>query len=385
MLSGLYMPTWQATIRQRVYETMRRKITSGHWRVGERLPSMKSLARNFHASVFPVHQALELLQEEGYVVKRHGSGTYVAETRPTVTLADTVALCLQAHAHVFGDLSMLLARHLHERRISPVVVDTDQPSGMELMCELARSGVRVFVVNGHEHFPFGVLQQPVFGRAVVLGIINWDGPRLPGLLRVLTDYEDGGRMVARSLFERGHRHVLIITTSTRHFVRSCASDGLTSANPRRLMHGHSFLLEWSALGGRWSMIKSRVVDAQVVELDQDEFAGRFTGRADAPTAVFGFRDIEALLAQKAIRERLPELDGRVEVFGYFDTPWSRAGHPPISTVSLCLEKLAAEASAMIEQTLRGDIVEPDTRIIRPRLLIRESSQIINSVKAGGAA
>jgi GntR family transcriptional regulator len=67
----------------RLYENIaaliRQRIESGHWVPRERLPSIEELARTFGVAVVTVRQALRLLETDGLVKRRRGSGTYVAE------------------------------------------------------------------------------------------------------------------------------------------------------------------------------------------------------------------------------------------------------------------------------------------------------------------
>lgn len=55
------------------------RITSGTYRVGERLPSQQSLARELSVSLTTLRSAVELLQERGYLRSDHGLGTFVTE------------------------------------------------------------------------------------------------------------------------------------------------------------------------------------------------------------------------------------------------------------------------------------------------------------------
>ncbi|MGK5638007.1 GntR family transcriptional regulator [Streptomyces sp. URMC 126] len=67
---------------QQVVDELRSRINSGTYRLGERLPSEDALAAAFDVGRPTLRDALEVLQAEGLVKKRHGSGTYV--TRPKV-------------------------------------------------------------------------------------------------------------------------------------------------------------------------------------------------------------------------------------------------------------------------------------------------------------
>lgn len=55
------------------------RITSGAYRVGDRLPSQQQLARELSVSLTTLRSAVELLQERGYLRSDHGLGTFVTE------------------------------------------------------------------------------------------------------------------------------------------------------------------------------------------------------------------------------------------------------------------------------------------------------------------
>lgn len=54
------------------------RISGGHLRAGERLAGEHELARSFGVSRVTVRSALEILAQKGLVVKRAGSGTFIA-------------------------------------------------------------------------------------------------------------------------------------------------------------------------------------------------------------------------------------------------------------------------------------------------------------------
>lgn len=71
------------SIRHSLAEELRRRIRAGEWRPGERMPSEPQLAHRQAVSRSSVRAAITLLEEEGYVSRRHGSGTYVTH-RPAL-------------------------------------------------------------------------------------------------------------------------------------------------------------------------------------------------------------------------------------------------------------------------------------------------------------
>jgi GntR family transcriptional regulator len=71
------------TLRHSLAEELRGRILAGEWRPGDRLPSEPELARRRTVSRSSMRSAIAMLEEEGYVNRRRGSGTYVTH-RPAV-------------------------------------------------------------------------------------------------------------------------------------------------------------------------------------------------------------------------------------------------------------------------------------------------------------
>jgi DNA-binding GntR family transcriptional regulator len=71
------------SLRHSLASELRQRIRAGEWRPGERMPSEPELARRRTVSRSSMRAAITLLEEEGYVQRKHGSGTYVTH-RPAL-------------------------------------------------------------------------------------------------------------------------------------------------------------------------------------------------------------------------------------------------------------------------------------------------------------
>ena len=65
----------------RVADAIRSQVLSGGYQPGERLTSQHELARELGVAFTTLHKALDLLSEEGYVVRHVGQGTYASLPR----------------------------------------------------------------------------------------------------------------------------------------------------------------------------------------------------------------------------------------------------------------------------------------------------------------
>jgi DNA-binding GntR family transcriptional regulator len=71
------------SLRHDLADELRTRILAGEWGPGDRLPSEPELARRSTVSRSSMRGAIAMLEEEGYVSRRHGSGTYVTH-RPAL-------------------------------------------------------------------------------------------------------------------------------------------------------------------------------------------------------------------------------------------------------------------------------------------------------------
>lgn len=368
-------PVQRKTLKEHVHENLLEEITSGGFVPGERLPSMNDLAEGFGTSINPVQRALERLADEGYVEKRPGSGTYVIDSSPPTQMSDTVVLCMQSEAHVWGKLSHLMANRLHQDQVMPLLVNPSNDNAPGILRGLARTDARGFVVLGNPGLPLHMFASAPFQNKIILGLIEWIGDSFPGLLRVLADHRYGGRQMARHLYHAGHRNVLMVAAPMQSQKMRTVMAGGRGPHGRGIDqngHGVAFLREWRELGGHWEIMSSRVENAaagDLVDLDEEDLLTRLTGD-DPPTAIFGWRDVEAAAAQKVLRENRPDLMDSIDITGYFDTPWSRGAHPPFTTVNLNLETIVEAACEVLETRLRGEDVDPTTRWVKPQLVVR---------------
>ncbi|MFP4027974.1 MAG: GntR family transcriptional regulator [Candidatus Brocadiia bacterium] len=363
------------SLKEYIHADLVQQITRGDYNPGDRLPSMSTLAEEYGTSVNPVQEAYIRLAQEGYVEKRPGSGTYVIDSSAPAAMSDTVVLAMRPEGHVWGRLSRLLSHRLHDDLLMPVHVNPNSENSNAVLRSLARSEARAFLVLGSAHQPLHIFHQPPFCSRVIVGLVEWVGPAFPGLLRVLGDYRHGGELMAEHLRERGHRKVLMVAAPMQAGKMVDVMNGGTGPHGRGIDqndHGVAFLSRWKEAGAGWDVMATDVgMESRdgMVRLNEDEFLSHFKG-SDIPTAVFGWRDVDAAAAQKVLRERRPELLEDVEITGFFNTPWSRGAHPPFSSVDLNIESIVGEACRMVEKRLAGDEVEPDIRWIKPRLVVR---------------
>jgi GntR family transcriptional regulator len=91
-------------------ELLHQQIASGRFRVGDALPSEGELCRLFGVSRIVVRQALQVLEDDGEIVRQQGKGTFVAEPKVDLIAGGLVRI-LSFEGRAKHEIEILDAHH----------------------------------------------------------------------------------------------------------------------------------------------------------------------------------------------------------------------------------------------------------------------------------
>lgn len=72
-------PSSSEPIFEQIVFRVKRAVAEGAWKAGDRLPSVRELARELAINPNTVARAYEALEAEGVIVRRQGAGCFVSE------------------------------------------------------------------------------------------------------------------------------------------------------------------------------------------------------------------------------------------------------------------------------------------------------------------
>src|SRR5450759_1441807 len=78
----MYVPIQSVKVFEQVAEQIEKRILDGELRSGDRLPTERDLAEQFHVSRTAVREAMKILAQRGLVDMRPGRGTIVIDGAP---------------------------------------------------------------------------------------------------------------------------------------------------------------------------------------------------------------------------------------------------------------------------------------------------------------
>lgn len=336
---------------------------------GERLPSQTELMRRYRVSDRTVLRSLDDLRRDGWIVRRQGSGTYVAEQPPADQLRS-----LAAQHRTVAVVAQAPSPSPFYQRCLDLLAEMGEAGGWSLLCHHAGGDPtlaeplplealepRGFVLFNYALYPLACRLRERGHRAVLLGPPPVDV--LPEVPCVYGDHDEGAYLATRHLLELGHRRIA--------FLRITESSTTPGALQRTFRwRGHQRALAEAQRGGLVTSTEL-IRLPQVEEWRADAGALRhFFRRPGAPTAVACWNDSEAIVLLGLLQHAGISVPGEVSLIGYDSLPVGEQCMPQLTTVD---QHLRTQLRAVLD-LLGRDEPPPGTQsvVVVPTLVVRGS-------------
>jgi DNA-binding LacI/PurR family transcriptional regulator len=333
-------------------------------RPGDRLPPQSELMRQFGVSDRTVLRSLDDLQRDGWIVRRPGSGTYVADPRQPTAVQHTITAVAR---HFFA------ASYL--RVCADILAAEAETAGRTLVCHVARSTddhdalLRALAADAPQPAWYVLLGYPLAPvaagliarghRAVVIG--SPPAGVDPDVPCVRADHEIGGYVAARHLLTLGHRRIAF------------AYDGQLKysydEHPRWL--GHCRALDEARRASR-DELSSVVIDGETLAAWREDpaRAAAFLRRPDAPTGIATWNDSIAIMLLGVLHRTGLRVPGDVSVVGFDDLPEAQDSVPPLTSLD---QHVAWQVRTAVRLLARPVPPPPQAVIALPDLKVRLST------------
>jgi DNA-binding LacI/PurR family transcriptional regulator len=176
---------------------------------------------------------------------------------------------------------------------------------------------------------------------------------------VNTDSELVGRMATQHLIDLGHRRIALIYPDAGSQAQALRIRGFQETMQRAGLPAGA---EAVTHGGDWA--------AGAYNAAQQLLSPSTGAR---PTALFATNDLLAIGAMRAIRDwglRIPE---QIAVVGCDDAEFAGYQEPPLTTVHLPIEEMAARATSILLDLIRQRVTAPIQESFPAHLVVRRSS------------
>lgn len=334
-------------------EQLARRIHSGEWTPGERLPSEWVLAEEYSVAYMTVRSAVSSLVESGHLRRIRGRGTFVVPSEER-GVAPSLGLLLPANWHsldpfYFPRIVTGFSSAAEQLGYQVRLADRTEPL-MEYiqLRELKVGAVACVMIDRSDIADADAL----LDRGVeVVAINHYRGSRR--ITSVSPANRQGMRAVVSHLLDLGHRHIAFLAGPATNLDAEERRRGAVAAVAD---HG----LPTDCL----TVIPGFFPEASGYERTKQLLA-------DLPTAVVAASDLAAIGAMRALQEAGVRVPQDVSVVGFGDFRPASFLFPSLTTVQLQLEEVGAQAAHLLVQQSLGHKYVP--KVIESPVIIRESS------------
>lgn len=346
-----------------VMQQIKDEIVNGYRKPGQRISSENELCRDFQVSRQTVRQALGLLEEEGLLERRRGSGTYVhgipPANRPKSMCVGLISSWLESY--IFPQQT---------RGIERVLSENGYALQLGLNChklETEEKLIRSMIAQGVD----GILLEPV--KSALPGI-NEDcynllermhmpvilmNTRIPGkdIPCVALDDRKGGYIATQHLIAMGHRSIAGIFNLNDYQGHLRYAGFMDAMRDNGLLCNEDKILWYSS--GTHAMLFGGSTDQAILQL--------FHGC----TAVVCFNDEIALDLLELLRRQGIRVPEDMSVMGYDNSSQSARSTPALSTITHPGSHLGEMAAQQLLRLIENPACEAGY-LFEPELVTRAS-------------
>lgn len=204
----------QQSLYDRVYQTLRRRIVGGEIAIGDKLPSQAELTDEFDVSTITVKRALDMLSDEGLVLRRPRIGTVVVSHSPAGATPDVrplIGYVVPDFDDAFGSrvLIGLIDGVGSQGHLTIGVTHGDtEIEHRHVEAQLERGiGALVLLPTSSQFIPPAVVS--LVARQFPLVVVDRTLTGVP-VSTVTSDNVAGGRLATEHLFDLGHEKVALV-------------------------------------------------------------------------------------------------------------------------------------------------------------------------------
>lgn len=343
-------------------EELREDLKAVNWKAGQRFYSENQLCQKFELSRQTVRQAIALLEEDGLLVSKRGSGTYVTEKAvssrnhqsrtigvlvtylsdyifPVIikelekvfTAADYYVYIASTGNSVSQERKLLQA--MIERKVDGIILEPTKSAlpnpNLDLYRDLQNQGYPIICINS-----------------------SYPGLNLP---LIALDDEKAGYIATKHLIEKGHTKLGAVLKSDdlQGHLRYAGFQKAIIEHGAELMDERVFWYTTEDLG----------------DLEGD--ANHILNRLDGCTAVLGYNDQISLRVMNMLGDAGITVPDDISIISIDDSRFASIGGVPLTSVSNPANEIGRMAAENLLRLIQGQNITA-TRIYEPKLTERRS-------------
>ena len=334
-------------------------VHSGTLKPGDRLPTVRELERLYDASRAAIVHALSMLEQQGWIEKRHGSGCYLKQPEPSATapsrnLVGFVARNTNTEVILRVYAGIERVARVHNMHVLVASSDDSYDFEREQIARLIRAGcsaVVLFPVTRTERqLREDYLKREFLDFPIVLVDIAYPEQKRP---QVVFDNYLLGYEMTEMLLQEGHRRIAFMDMEA-------GEEQLMHYSTRERYRGYLDALHHAGVAvypeDHW-IVRGRLPGEDMFE-EVMAFLQEWKHSAERPTAVIAIEDLCAMrtiTAAQLLHIGVPE---ELIVVGFDNLTIARSFYPPFPTSDPDFRRAGEIAARLAIRQVRGSLTEP---------------------------
>ena len=353
-----------------VADALRREIAAGVFRDGQALMTEEELRLRFGVSRQTVRQAISLLEDDGLVDRRRGSGTYVRHgPRKRQGLIHVGVMMNYITEYISPAILSGIESTMNENGaiMSLSASSSDSRRERSILERLLDGQVDGLIVEGSQtarETPNRDYYQRLAERNIPVLFMNGFYPGLEKIPHLIMDDYEGGRMAARELLSRGYRQPAGVFKTddyqgaerARGFLDELKSRGVEPPEENLLFFGTAERMDLFESGRGQALIR------------------RITGRKGIDS-VACYNDIFAVSLMKLLQEAGAQLPRDLGVIGFDNADVGAVFRPAMTTLGHPKEAFGALAAEKMLRMIAGE--KEESQKMPWKLIERDSLPEVN--------
>ncbi|UCD28988.1 MAG: GntR family transcriptional regulator [Planctomycetota bacterium] len=361
-----------------VADALREQLVKGRLSPGSKLPTVRSLAKQFNVSVITINKALKALENEGRLTCIPAVGAF-AKTTPgdlatnifpsisffTIEIGNPftyrIAAGIEKACHKKG-----LTLKIHSARYDPKIekhylsqYERLGSKGAIILPVAVDSNLEALFNLKIRNYPFILLDRPIRGLYVDV---------------VISDHEKGAYLATQHLLQHGHRRVFMLTYTPGLLY---SVDARLRGYERALIdHGIKSRPEWKIImSTRAEALSTPDVDPWHIWYD---LIYPVLKNMDEPTAFFALNVATTRILLEVCRDLNLRIPQDVSIISFDDDDLMQAYNPPITVIAQQTDEIGQTAVELLERRIQsGNTCEPQQMVIDVDLIERKSVHNLN--------
>lgn len=349
---------------QSVADSLRQEIESGRYSNQRLLPTEQLLCRRFQISRQTVRRALSLLEDEGLITRRQGSGSRLRERKEPEALLNCAIAVVTTYIsdYIFPSVLQGMEAVLSSNSSAPLLFATQNQLSVErkilqtLLTMKQLDGVLVEGTKTALPNPNLDLYQKLIDRGVRLVFFHGVNSELAHIPAVLADDYGGGRMLTEYLHRKGHQNIAgIFKVDDMQGILRYA--GYAEALRDLGLPFEDERVRWYNTERRKDFLSESFVDS-ILESFRD------------CSAIVCYNDEVAIRVVSRLRKRGVRLPEEMAVVSFDNSQYSDLAPARLTSLSHGSRNLGELAANLMLRLLRGEECRSET--VPWQLVVRES-------------